>query len=94
MSRRPCRNPTPAFKAQVALAAIRGDKTLAGLASQHDVYPNQITQWKVQLQERAAEVFRGRLHGARLFLDALVDPGTDNSVRRHDVILHFVGATL
>ena len=44
MSRRRRRNPTPAFKAKVALAAIKGDKTLADLAQQFDVHPNQITQ--------------------------------------------------
>ena len=57
MSRRPRRNHTPAFKAKVALAAIKGDRTLAQLAEQFDVHPNQITQWKAQLQEGAAEVF-------------------------------------
>ena len=57
MSRRPRRNHTPAFKAKVALAAIKGDKTLADLAQQFGVHPNQITQWKSQLQEGAAGVF-------------------------------------
>ena len=57
MSRRPRRNHTPAFKAKVALAAIRGESTLADLAQQFDVHPNQITQWKSQLQEGAAGVF-------------------------------------
>ena len=46
MSRRPRRNHTPAFKAKVALAAIKGDRTLAQLAEQFDVHPNQITSWK------------------------------------------------
>jgi len=41
----------------VALVAIRGEKTLAELASQFDLHPNQITQWKTQLLDRAAEVF-------------------------------------
>ena len=54
MSRRPRRNHTPAFKAKVALAAIKGEKTLADLAQQFEVHPNQITQWKSQLQEGAA----------------------------------------
>lgn len=45
MSRRPRRNHSPAFKAKVALDAIRGDKTLAELAKQYDVHPNQITDW-------------------------------------------------
>ncbi len=57
MSRRPRRNHTPVFKAKVALAAIKGEKTLADLAQQFDVHPNQITQWKSQLQEGAAGVF-------------------------------------
>jgi transposase-like protein len=41
----------------VALAAVKGERTLAELAQQFDVHPNQITEWKRQLQERAAEVF-------------------------------------
>lgn len=57
MSRRPRRNHTPAFKAKVALAAVRGERTLSDLAQQFDVHPNQITQWKGQLLEGAAGVF-------------------------------------
>ena len=57
MSRRPRRNHSAAFKAKVALAAICGDQTLAEVASKFDVHPNQITQWKTQLLERAADVF-------------------------------------
>ena len=57
MNRRPRRNHTPAFKAKVALAAIKGDRTLAQLAEQFDVHPNQITSWKAQLEEGAADVF-------------------------------------
>ena len=57
MSRRPRRNHTPALKAKVALAAIKGDRTLAQLAEQFDVHPNQITSWKAQLEEWAADVF-------------------------------------
>jgi transposase-like protein len=57
MSRRPRRNHTAAFKAKVALSAIKGEKTLAELAEQFDIHPNQITQWKSQLQEGAAGVF-------------------------------------
>ncbi len=59
MARRKRRNHAPAFKAQVALAALKGDKTLAELAQQHDIHPNQITDWKTQLLERAAQVFDG-----------------------------------
>src|SRR5258705_13258038 len=57
MKRRPRRNHTPAFKAKVALAAIKGDRTLAQLAEQFDVHPNQITTWKAQLESAAADVF-------------------------------------
>ena len=57
MTKRTRRNHTPAFKAKVALAAIKGDKTLAELAQQFDVHPNQITTWRVQLLEGAAGVF-------------------------------------
>lgn len=57
MSKRPRRNHSPAFKAKVALAAVRGEKTLAELAQQFDVHPNQITQWRSQLLEGAAGVF-------------------------------------
>jgi transposase len=57
MSRRPRRNHTSAFKAKVALAAIKGEKTLGELAQLFDVHPNQITTWKGQLLEGAAGVF-------------------------------------
>ena len=57
MKRRPRRNHTPAFKAKVAIAAIKGDRTLAQLAEQFDVHPNQITIWKAQLENEASDVF-------------------------------------
>ena len=57
MTRRVRRNHSPAFKAKVALAAIKGEKTLADLAQQFDVHPHQITQWRSQLLDRAAGVF-------------------------------------
>jgi transposase len=55
--RRPRRNHTAAFKAKVALAAIKGDKTLAELAEKFDVHANQIVQWKTQLLDGAMGVF-------------------------------------
>jgi transposase-like protein len=57
MARRKRRNHAPGFKAQVAIAALKGDKTLAELAQQYDVHPNQIADWKTQLLERSSEVF-------------------------------------
>ena len=57
MSRRPRRNHAAAFKAKVALAAIKGDRTLAELAEQFDDHPNQITTWKAQLESGAADIF-------------------------------------
>jgi len=57
MSRRPRRNHTSAFKAKVALAAIKGERTIAQLAEQFEVHPNQVTSWKTQLEGGAADVF-------------------------------------
>lgn len=57
MSRRPRRNHSALLNAKVALDALRGEKTLAELAKPHHVHPNQITDWKNQLLERAAGVF-------------------------------------
>jgi transposase len=57
MSKRARRNHTPAFKAKVALAAIKDDRTLAQIAEQFDVHPNQVTSWKAQLEGCAAAVF-------------------------------------
>ena len=57
MTRRTRRNFTPAFKAPVALAALKSDKTPAELAQQYDIHPNQITDWKRPLTARAVQVF-------------------------------------
>ena len=68
MTKRPRRKHTPAFKAKVALAAIRGQNTLAELAQHFDV---QITQWKVQLQEGAIEVFGAAVGAGAVVFTAL-----------------------
>src|SRR5258705_7562312 len=57
MTKRKRRNHTPAFKAKVAIAAIKGDRTLAQLSEFFDVHVNQITTWKAQLEGGAADVF-------------------------------------
>ena len=59
MGRRQRRNHAGEFKARVALAALRGDKTLAEVAEHFEVHPHQVTEWKRQLLERAGEVFEG-----------------------------------
>jgi transposase len=59
MTKRTRRTHTPAFKAKVALAALKGDKTLAELAQQFDVHANQISTWRTQLLDGASGVFGG-----------------------------------
>jgi transposase-like protein len=48
---------TPEFKAKVALAAIKGEQTIAELAKLYELHPVQISQWKKQLLDSAASVF-------------------------------------
>ena len=57
MARRPRRNHSPAFKAKVAVAAIKGESTLIELAQDFDVHPNEIKQWREMLLEGAIGVF-------------------------------------
>jgi transposase len=57
MSKRPRRNHSAAFKAKVAIAAIKGDRTIAQIAEHFDVHPNQVMTWKAQLEGGAADVF-------------------------------------
>ncbi len=57
--RRPRRNHTVGFKAKVALAALKEDKTLSELATLFDIHPNQIVEWKKQLLAGAPEIFGG-----------------------------------
>ncbi len=74
MTKRTRRNHTPAFKAKVAVAALKGERTLSELAQQFDVHVNQITQWKGQLLEGAAGVFnhgRGEATAPPIDLKAL-----------------------
>jgi transposase-like protein len=64
MSKRSRRNHSAVFKAKVALTALKGEQTVVELAERFDVHPNQVTHWKAQLLERAAEVFAGERAGA------------------------------
>ena len=57
MSKRPRRNHAPAFKAKVALDALKGEQTIVELAERYQVHPNQITEWKKQLLEHAPDIF-------------------------------------
>ena len=57
MTKRKRRNHFPAFKAKVALATVRGERTVADLAQQFDVHPNQIQDWKKKLVVEAEHVF-------------------------------------
>lgn len=57
MPRRPRRNHSPAFKAKVALEAIKGEQTIIEIAERFDVHPTVITKWKRRLLEGAPDVF-------------------------------------
>ena len=59
MTKRSRRNHSPAFKAKVALEALKGQQTVIQIAERFDVHPNQVTQWKTQLLEGAASAFGG-----------------------------------
>ena len=63
MARRQRRTHSATFKAQVAVAALRGDKTIAEVAEKFEVHPNQVTAWKAQLLERSSEVFGEKADG-------------------------------
>lgn len=55
--KKPRRNHSPAFKAKVALAALKGDRTLVELSQQYEVHPNQIMDWKKRLVDGAEQLF-------------------------------------
>ncbi len=57
MSKRPRRNHAPAFKAKVALEALKGEQTTVEIAQRYQVHPTQITEWKRQLLDHAADIF-------------------------------------
>lgn len=62
MTKRTRRNHSPSFKAKVAMAAVRGDKTLAELSQHYDVHPNQIQDWKKRLVSSAEQLFENGSH--------------------------------
>ena len=57
--RKPRRNHNAVFKARVALEAIKGEKTIAQIASHHEVHPNQVTTWRTQVLENLTGIFGG-----------------------------------
>jgi transposase-like protein len=61
--RKPRRNHSAKFKAQVALEAIRGEKTIAEIAAHHEVHPTQVTSWKNEVLENLAGIFGGESCG-------------------------------
>ncbi len=63
MARRPRRTHSAAFKDQVAVADLRGDKTIAEFAEKFEVHPNQVTAWKAQQLERSSEAFGEKADG-------------------------------
>ena len=58
--RRKRRNHSPSFKAKVAIAALKGDKTIAELSQQFDIHANQVIEWKKQLLENSNQIFRSK----------------------------------
>ena len=75
--KKPRRNHSAAFKARVALEAIRGEKTVAEIAAHHEVHPNQVTSWKSQLLANAAAIFAG---------NAVADDGRERIRELHEKI--------
>lgn len=67
------RNHSAQFKAKVAMEAAKGDRTIAELASQYEVHPNQITKWKRQLLESLPDIFSRSRHKERHRHDELTE---------------------
>ena len=86
--RRQRRVHSPEFKAKVALAALREDKTLAELSQQYALHPTQITEWRRQLLEHAADVF-GRKPEEAVDLAPLHE-----KIGRQALELHFLSSAL
>jgi transposase-like protein len=61
--RKPRRNHSAKFKAQVALEAIRGERTIAEIAAHHEVHATQVTSWKNEVLENLAGIFGGETCG-------------------------------
>ena len=65
---------TDKFKAKVAMEAVKGVKTLAELASEYQVHPNQISDWKKRLLQNAPEIFSGSRDGRAKSEEELTAP--------------------
>ncbi len=65
MSRRTRRVHDEAFKARVAIEALKEQKTVAEIASDYDIHPNQVSTWKAELLSKSAEVFSGNKNQER-----------------------------
>ena len=57
------------FKAKVALAALKGDKTIAELVTEYDVHASQINTWKAVVKDRLSQLFSGSVGGAETIKD-------------------------
>jgi transposase-like protein len=83
MTRRPRRNHSATFKAKVAIEAVKDERTIAEIAQKPDVRPNQVTEWRAQLLERATVVHR--FAGSRMVRDLLGREGI--KVRRRHAVM-------
>jgi transposase-like protein len=92
MSRRPRRNHSAAFKAKVALEAVMGDRTIAEIAQKHHVHPNQVTEWRRQLLERAIGVFAHQ--GGIAERKEMIDRGHDLPIKRQAELLNISRGTV